>query len=116
MIKMKHFVVYDYIRQINLTKGRRAKYYVKGEKQPERYKKARYIYRYKGTTECLYDTVGKKFLIRNEKSLDKPRTKIIAGNDLHSLCMLKAHRAMIMREIKKQFKEVLVKGTIRSFP
>jgi hypothetical protein len=109
---MLEITIPQYLTHVQLTKGRRPKYYTKGSNIPKKYQK------YK-----TYDSKGrllgpdKKPLISNPASVNKPRIKKINGQELYSGNMPPHLRSKIVACIKESF-EPYLKGVprIEKFP
>lgn len=102
----------NYLTHVQLTKGRRAKFYHKGQKIPKKYGK------YKN-----YDNRGrllgpdKKPIIANPASINKPRVKKINGQELYSGNMPPHLRSKIVSVLKEHFEDALRKcNRIEQFP
>lgn len=82
----------NYIRQVELSKSRAAKYYVKGKKEPtaEKYKSGRYQWKPEDVVRkgkkvvqyCLWDVATNKKVVVNSRTVGTPKTKLINGQDL----------------------------------
>jgi len=110
---MKQTVVIEkYVTKVKISEKRRPVYYVKGGKIPIIYKRNpnRFIFKEKKfskhTQLLLYDNKEKKFVVKNERVLDKPRTITIGGNLLYA-GMHERVRMKIMSAIKDDFRRYI---------
>lgn len=102
----------NYLTHVQLTKGRRPKYYNKNGAIPKKYQKFK-----------NYDSKGRllgldnKPIIANPASVNKPRIKKINGQELYSGNMPPHLRSKIVNCIKEQFNEIVRKcNRISDFP
>lgn len=68
----------DYLRELQVSKTRRPKYYKNPDKIPTRFKTSRYTFK----NGKLYDTESKLYPCANINLLEKPRFVRINGNDI----------------------------------
>jgi hypothetical protein len=109
---MVEIVIPQYLTHVQLTKGRRPKYYTKGKHIPKKYQK------YK-----VFDAKGRllgpdnKPLIANPASVNKPRIKKINGQELYSGNMPPHLRSKIVAVLKQHFEDHLRKcNPLSDFP
>ncbi len=101
----------NYLEHIQLSKSRRPIYYKKGDKIPKKYlDKTKYNFNSKN---ILTNVIDDEKILKNSRSVGKPRLKKISGQDIwsginHNL------RSKIAKELKyylrKQFKDLNLKG------
>ena len=102
----------NYLTHVQLTKGRRPKYYTKGTNIPKKYQKYK---QYDSKGRLLDD--NKKPLIANPASVNKPRIKKINGQELYSGNMPPHMRSKVVACIKESFEPFLKKvKPILDFP
>jgi len=108
----REIIIPQYLTHVQLTKGRRPKYYTKGTKIPKKYQK------YK-----TFDVKGRllgddnKPLIANPASVNKPRIKKINGQELYSGNMPPHLRSKIVAVMKEHFVQHLRKcNPVVDFP
>lgn len=102
----------NYLTHVQLTKGRRPKYYSKNGHIPKKYQKFKDF-------DAKGRLLGKdgKPLIANPASVNKPRIKKINGQELYSGNMPPHLRSKIVNCIKEQFQEVVRKcNPLSEFP
>ena len=99
-----------YIRHVKLSDSRKPEYYELGKKVkvPKKYlDKSKYDYKpwtyAKGVKMQLTDLGTKRRVIKNSKSLDKPRWKVINGQDIYDQTIVKESRNKILQAIKEFF-------------
>lgn len=111
---VKEYIFKDYPMSVNLTNGQRPKYYYNDKRLPLRIAKKinnEYDFEYKVFTkdkkkvrkEIVVDMVTRQPLYANKESIDKPRTKNIRGQELHSLTLLPQYRSIIIETLKEYF-------------
>ena len=102
----------NYLTHVQLTKGRRPKYYTKGTHIPKKYQK----YKSFDSKGRLLDD-NKKPLIANPASVNKPRIKKINGQELYSGNMPPHLRSKVVACIKESFVPYLKKvKPVQDFP
>lgn len=102
----------NYLTHVQLTKGRRAKYYTKGGKIPKKYQK----FKNYDSKNRLLGADGKP-LIANPASINKPRIKKINGQELYSGNMPPHLRSKIVSVLKEHFEHALRKcNPLDDFP
>lgn len=102
----------NYLTHVQLTKGRRAKYYTKGTKIPKKYSKLKKY----DSKNRLCGADGKP-IVANPASINKPRIKKINGQELYSGNMPPHLRSKIVSVLKEHFMEALCKcNRIEHFP
>lgn len=102
----------NYLTHVQLTKGRRPKYYNKNGHIPKKYQK----YKDFDVKGRLLGQDGKP-LIANPASVNKPRIKKINGQELYSGNMPPHLRSKIVNCIKEQFQGVVRKcNPLSEFP
>jgi len=89
----------QYIKHAKLADKRRAKYYLKGKKLPNKYKN--FKYNKKG---ILIDSLGNP-IVANPRSVGTPRFKKINGQDFYKGVDSPFTRSKIVSQIKAFFKE-----------
>jgi len=121
-MKEQTVVIDEYITKVKISDSRRPTYYVKGGSIPVKYKKdtKRYVFREKKFTNhtqlLLFDEQEKKFVIKNDSVLDKPRLITIGGN-LFYAGMHERIRMKIMAAIKDDFRRYIQRlEPINEFP
>lgn len=100
----REIIIPQYLTHVQLTKGRRPKYYTKGSHIPKKYQKYK-EYDAKGRLLGL----DKKPIIANPASVNKPRIKKINGQELYSGNMPPHLRSKIVGVMKDHFLEHLRK-------
>jgi len=101
---MIEITIPQYLTHVQLTKGRRAKYYTKGTHIPKKYQK----YKAYDSKSRLLGADGKP-LVANPASVNKPRIKKINGQELYSGNMAPHLRSKVVACIKESFQEHLSK-------
>lgn len=93
----------NYIRQVTLSNKRRAKYYTKDDELPKKF------------TDPKFDKKGRLLgktglpVIRNVRTVGKPRLKTINGQELYSGLTMPFVRSTMVRQIKESFAKHLKK-------
>lgn len=105
--------------EIQLSAERRAKYFKKGDELPAKYTLKHptagiglakdYQWKAKNGIVCLWNIRAKDWVVKNSKSVGKPRYVSIAGNDI--MRMYEHTRNTIVSELKKYFVGELNKGS-----
>ena len=90
----------NYIREIQLSKSRRPKYYPETDSIPKRYQNDRYGF----INGYLYELETSTKLVKNKAYIQKPRFKRIQGQDIWRGINFNL-RSKISKEIKKYFYE-----------
>lgn len=100
---MRDIEIPNYIRQVVLSNKRRAKFYMKGDELPKRFKDPKF--------DKKGRLLGKNGLpvIRNTRTVGKPRLKTINGQELYSGLSMPFVRSAMVRQIKESFAKHLRK-------
>ncbi len=98
----REIIIPQYLTHVQLTKGRRPKYYTKGGKIPKKYQQLKEF-----DVKGRLLGVDKKPLIANSASVNKPRIKKINGQELYSGNMPPHLRSKIVGVMKDHFIEHL---------
>lgn len=96
-------VIPHYINKVAISKQRRAQYYDAGDSLPQKYRNKRYRIIPPGTG-ILTDMSTMEKVVKNSKSVGKPRYWAIAGNDILSGIDYNL-RSKVFKEVKKYFYE-----------
>lgn len=109
-----HYEFQNYPLEVVLNEKRRKVYFKEVDKLPKIYEdQSQYIWKERKSGKRveinLYDRLNKEFVVKNAKTVDKPKTLSINGQRLHDLTMLPAHRAKIITVIKNYFITSMVK-------
>jgi len=99
-MKLIAIEVENYIREVQLTKSRRAQYYSDQAAIPKKYQNEKFAF----TKGFLRDTETNEKIIKNKASVKKPRHKKIQGQDIWRGINFNL-RSKIGKEIKKYFYE-----------
>lgn len=109
---MIEIVIPQYLTHVQLTKGRRPKYYSKGTSIPKKYQK----YKSFDSNGRLLDD-NKNPIVANPASVNKPRIKKINGQELYSGNMPPHLRSKIVAVLKEHFEQQICKcNRISDFP
>lgn len=94
-------VVPDYIKQVQLSKSRRAKYYKEGDRIPKKYSNTE---NYNFVKDCLTEIATGQRVVRNVRTAGKERLKKVQGQDIWRGINFNL-RSKIAKELKKYFYE-----------
>jgi len=76
----------DYPTKVQMTEGRRKKYFEEGEKIPKKYQDDHFTFRHrpsrKDFPKCLYNSEIREFVVKNEKFVDVPRYQSLSYNKI----------------------------------
>lgn len=111
---IKEYIFEDYPMTVNLSQSQRARYYYNDKKIPYRlvnklnldYDWELKVFTQQGKKvkkEILVDMVTRKPILKNEKTVNTPKTKRIRGQELHDLTLLPGHRSLIVDTLKTYF-------------
>lgn len=103
MIQIK---IPNYLRKVQLSASRRAKYFVLSDDLPDKYTedRMRFVWKKRTTEINLYDNQTKEFVLSNPKSVGTPSYQAIAGNEIYAR-MHERKRMMIVDALKSHFKQ-----------
>mgnify|MGYP000271235373 CR=1 FL=1 len=101
---MLEIIIPQYLTHVQLTKGRRPKYYTKGTHIPKKYNKYK---EYDSKNRLL--NFNKVPIVANPASVNKPRIKKINGQELYSGNMPPHMRSKVVSVIKQHFSDHLCK-------
>lgn len=101
----------NYIKYVQLSKQRRAKYFSKGSKIPKKYLNNPELFSF-NTKGVLVNVEDDSKIIANPKAFGTPRMKKIRGNDIWS-GMDPFLRAKIARDLKHYFKKVYAEHNLQ---
>jgi hypothetical protein len=100
-----HITIPNYLRKVQLTKGKRKKYYLNSDATiPKKYNpvlNSNYIWK----DDKIFDTVTKQFVVKNEASSKVPRYQAVSGNEIMRVHERK--RMKVVDALKEQFKNYL---------
>lgn len=118
MKELARIEIPNYIRTVLMSKSRQKKYYVKGKKSvPKKYLTNQFIWKKRGTKDCLYNTISKEFVIANPKTHGTEKIKIINGQKIYNGEIQRWDRAKLMDTIHKSFIPYICKlKAIKEFP
>ena len=98
---MRTVVFPEFPTKVQTTKGRRKQYYKQGEMLPAKYRNSRYIYR----DDKIWDTITQEHIVKNAKSVDKPRFQPLSYNKVgtrQKMTVLKLLKEYMIKYIPKE--------------
>jgi len=118
MFNLKHMIkieINNYLRRVQISNARRAKYWEPVDDLPDRLRDTvRYGWKKRSGVINLYDTVENDFVVKNPKSAGTPGFQSIAGNEIYAR-MHERKRMMIVDALKDHFKEH-ISAKVNSIP
>jgi len=110
---LQTLVIPEYIKEVKLSNKQRPKYYKKEDhdKLPNKYKTGRYKYDSEGR---LFDVLEEQHVIKNKKSVGKPKIITISGNDVISGYSTPMIRDKIVKVLKDHYR-IYVQQQLKPF-